>query len=260
MDPPAITDLFLPAPNDLKMEVNGPDLNISFKTVTDATHYKIMLYVNDTLGNTSEKQNNKKYWLTRVDIVEFEEILMSVSETAAVYHLRCEVFSVAGSDTSSPAKVEIDYVKRTKIVGSYAGSFFDDIFGNNFGVKAHSPSIIGIQKLYIRCGDHIDAVETEYIQEGGNAYDPGKHGGDGGNETAIQLEKDEFFNKVEVITDRRVVNQLTFHTTKGSKYGPYGKKPTSRYEKVDIEGKMIALCGRVNSAVSAIGFYCYLLE
>ena len=78
-----------------------------------------------------------------------------------------------------------------------------------------------ISRIFIRHGKFVDAVQVEWEMVNGEKVWSKRAGGSGGRGTMITLKDTEYITKV---TGRsgKYVDQLTFHTSHGRKFGPNG--------------------------------------
>ena len=125
------------------------------------------------------------------------------------------------------------------------------IFGGNGGTKFDD--MLKIVGMNIRHGNQVDSIQVVYKIGDGAPFDGPYHGGHGGSSTSFTLEEDEVLTKVEGSTNGVLLDQITFFTSKGKKYGPYG---TPAREKFSIETKeIVAVFGRAGNLVDGIGFH-----
>jgi hypothetical protein len=125
-------------------------------------------------------------------------------------------------------------------------------FGGNGGSEftdTHDVNSWGrITQISVRHGSEVDAIATTYAN--GQFL---SHGGTGGDLTVITLNDDEFINKVDLRSGARL-DQITFHTSKGVTYGPYGGSGGSPHS-VDFSSNVLQyFFGRSGSRMDAIGF------
>lgn len=129
---------------------------------------------------------------------------------------------------------------NTGFFGGDGGSEFTDTHDVNSWGR--------ITQIAVRHGSEVDALATTYAN--GQYL---SHGGTGGDLTTITLGDDEFITKIDLRTGARV-DQITFHTSKGVTYGPYGGSGGSP-NTVDFNGGVLQyLFGRSGSRMDAIGF------
>lgn len=247
------------APADVKMVVNQTDLDLSWKAVDSTAIYRVSIAVNGTEAYTNDVVSpGPDFWLIRHDIYDFESAVLGMVDEAAVYRMKASITAI-DKDTDQPGPPgdgSLDYVKRTKIIGTDYGDYFDDVF-DAAQVHAHKPAIVGIKALYVYHGGVVDAMQALYKLEGGRTFLGPRHGGRGGTKDTIKLEDGEEITEVHVTTDYKVINQLKFITNAGVEYGPYGKAGDDM-KSAEIQGRVIALNGRSGSSIRAIGFYIYL--
>ena len=140
--------------------------------------------------------------------------------------------------------------KSKEFGGGSGGGRFDDEMNNGF------PPLTGISTLYIWHGDHINAIQAYFWQLGDVLLWGDKHGGDGGEKTAVTFEKgeqiiefhgeyDECISKVHFITQKNG-GRKTF-------YGPFGKPGKTTFA---FFGKVFGFHGHArDNMINKIGFY-----
>lgn len=133
------------------------------------------------------------------------------------------------------------------------GTAFDDV-RNITGA-----TIINIQSISIVSYYQVDSIEVTYLLSNGSLYKAPKHGDvDFSFPEIINLDPDEFVEKIEGKTDGKVIDQLTI-TTRIPKddgrivYGPYGM--TNASHNFAFEGFIIGFHGRSGSIMDQIGVY-----
>jgi len=105
-----------------------------------------------------------------------------------------------------------------------------------------------ITQISVRHGSGVDAIATTYAN--GQFL---SHGGTGGVLSLITLKDDEFIIRVGLRSGTNL-DSITFYTSKGGTYGPYGGSGGTPHN-IDV-GSNVLHCffGRTGSRVDAIGF------
>ena len=127
------------------------------------------------------------------------------------------------------------------------------IFGGDGGTKFNDlQKIVGMN---IRHGNQIDSIQVIYKIGDGNPFDGPHNGGYGGSLTSFTLEEGEVLNKMEGSTNGVVLDQVTFYTSKGKAYGPYGTPGRNKFKFEAME--IVAVFGGAGSynLIDGIGFY-----
>lgn len=119
------------------------------------------------------------------------------------------------------------------------------------------PPASRINRLLIRHGDSLDSIQVEYQLLNGSMQLGKMHGGDGGNLTIINLDKQQIIG-LECKTQYRYVDQLSL-TTKyddGSTavYGPFGRLGSQSYSAY---GNVLGFYGRDGALINGIGIYYF---
>lgn len=150
-------------------------------------------------------------------------------------------------EPAKPAKHSTKPAKKfrmTKMFGGDGGDVFDH--------KNHRR----VKKLTIYSGSrHVDGIELTY--EGNETL---KNGGTGGKPQSIELDSDEYINKIEIrFSD--IVQCLTFTTNAGKTLGPcggsggmMGKSGTELKIKAPSGMKLCGVKGRAGGKLDAIAF------
>ena len=131
-------------------------------------------------------------------------------------------FVVSSQAAAGSSGCSCPYTKTTQYGGSGGNAFSDDL---TMSVK--------ITKISIRHGTYVDAIQTTWQRTSGEEYTGTRHGGGGGTETIINLKSDEYINRIEGRSGR-YIDQLTFYTNKGNKFGPYGGSGGSEFSMTDL--------------------------
>lgn len=104
-------------------------------------------------------------------------------------------------------------LRKLGVVGG-SGSAFDDVPKTEQEIKS-------ITKLVVRSGNIIDQIKIVY---GDHETQP--HGGNGGGESIINLDSEDYLEEVSgyygTWFGAQHILQLTFKTNKGKVFGPYG--------------------------------------
>ena len=108
-----------------------------------------------------------------------------------------------------------------------------------------------ISALYIRHGKYVDAIQVEWEMVDGSRIWSSRAGGAGGRGTRITLKDNEYLTK---ITGRSgvFVDQLTFHTSSGRKFGPHGGTG-GRAFTIGSSGGIKGIYGRKGDLLDKIG-------
>ncbi|MFZ6863077.1 jacalin-like lectin [Undibacterium sp. Ji67W] len=125
-------------------------------------------------------------------------------------------------------------------------------FGGNGGSEftdTHDVNSWGrITQISVRHGSRVDSIATTYAN--GQFL---VHGGTGGDLTVITLNDDEFVNKIDIRSGSEL-DQITFHTSKGVTYGPYGGSGGDP-RTVDFGNDVLQyFFGRSGARIDALGF------
>lgn len=120
------------------------------------------------------------------------------------------VFALSAFSNAVADGCACPYVK-TDQYGGHGGSRFAD----------NLTETVKMTLLSIRHGDYIDAIQTTWSTVDGRRITGERHGGNGGTETVISFLDGEYINRIEGRSGA-YVDQLTFYTNLGNKYGPYG--------------------------------------
>ena len=131
----------------------------------------------------------------------------------------------------------------TKNTGFYGGN------GGTEFTDTHDVDSWGrITQIFVRHGSEVDSIATTFAN--GQYL---VHGGTGGDLSVINLDDDEFITKVDMRSAARL-DQITFYSSFGKKYGPYGGNGGSP-SSVDFQGDVLQyFFGRSGSRMDAIGF------
>jgi hypothetical protein len=148
-----------------------------------------------------------------------------------------EVSKVAHSEN----RCSCPYTKTKQYGGEGGQAFADDL-----------TEVVQIKSITIRHGRYVDSIQTTWLMTSGHTHQGPRHGGDGGTEDKIVLADGEFITS---ITGRAAsyVDQLTFYTNKGNKWGPYGGNGGQPFETGEL--KVGGFFGRCADYVDAIGMF-----
>jgi Jacalin-like lectin domain. len=133
------------------------------------------------------------------------------------------------------------YKRSSEHGGSGGGVFSDDL-----------TETCRLARVIIRHGTYVDAITPVWKMVDGKETPGLRHGGTGGSESSFTLEEGEFIKRV---TGRSgwYIDQLTFYTSKGQQYGPYGGSGGGSF---DIGGLNVGgFFGRSGIYLDAIGFF-----
>jgi len=143
----------------------------------------------------------------------------------------------------APAKTKTKKpIKTSRMYGGEGGGEFDH---TNRG---------RILEITVRSGALVDGISVKY--KNGDYME----GGEGGGVNTFTLQKDEYVNEVE-IREGKTIQSLTFKTSEGNVYGPYGGKGglfNKEGEMVTAKApkgyRLIGFRGRCGKYLDAIGF------
>ena len=136
-------------------------------------------------------------------------------------------------------------VERTPTYGGTGGT----VFGG-----ALPKGAARISKLLVRAGDQINALTASYCDSVGGNLQTLTYGGtetSPGTWNEIALAADEYINEVQGRADK-VVRQLTFKTTKGRTFGPYGPAAGTAFSATGRA--LIGFFGKCGTAIDQLGF------
>ncbi|MCL2178878.1 MAG: jacalin-like lectin domain protein [Proteobacteria bacterium] len=108
-------------------------------------------------------------------------------------------------------------------------------------------------RIHIAFGAHVDSIQFEWL-EGGRILRSIRRGGEGGCQRhSFALEPGEKIIRVEGKSGQ-CVDQLTFTTSKGNQYGPFGGQGGNSFV-LDAPGGVNGFFGHASQLLDAIGFY-----
>ena len=134
------------------------------------------------------------------------------------------------------------FTKTQQFGGNGGNSFSDDL-----------TEVCRLASINIRSGSHVDMIQAVWQIAGGAILSGPSHGGTGGTLSKIELEKGELINRVEVRAGTRV-DQLTFYTTFGRKWGPYGGNGGDLHVLEHLSG-ITGFVGGSGTEIDRIGFW-----
>ena len=127
------------------------------------------------------------------------------------------------------------------------------MFGGTGGTKFDD--MLKIVGMNIRHGNQIDSIQVIYKIGDGAPFNGPYHGGNSGSIASFILDEDDVLTKMEGSTNGEVLDQVTFYTSKGKVYGPFGTpaKETFSFEASEI----VAVFGGEGTynLIDGIGFY-----
>lgn len=158
----------------------------------------------------------------------------------------------AGPAAASPVKLPEDtriVAEQAPVTTSYRrseqeGGTGGDPFADDL------TEVCRLVTVRIRSGSRIDAITAVWRMADGSTRPGRQHGGSGGTEQQFSLDADEYINRIEGRSGAEV-DQLTFFTSKGRRYGPYGGNGGLPFEITG--GPVNGFFGRSGSRVDAIG-------
>jgi hypothetical protein len=133
------------------------------------------------------------------------------------------------------------YVKTQRYGGSGGGAFSDDL-----------TEACQLVQVTVRHGTRVDSIESVWSTPSGATFTGARHGGGGGSPSTFTLEKEEYITRIDGRSGSSV-DQLTFTTNKGNKFGPYGKDGGSPFSIADV--RVFGFFGSSGSSLDAIGFF-----
>ena len=108
-------------------------------------------------------------------------------------------------------------------------------------------------RIHIAFGAHVDSIQFEWL-ENGKILRSIRRGGEGGDcRHSFALAPGEKIIRVEGRSGH-CVDQLTFTTSKGNQYGPFGGHGGSSFV-LDVPGGVNGFFGHTSQLLDAIGFY-----
>ena len=108
-------------------------------------------------------------------------------------------------------------------------------------------------RIHIAFGAHVDSIQFEWL-ENGKILRSLRRGGEGGDcRHSFALAPGEKIIRVEGKSGH-CVDQLTFTTSKGNQYGPFGGQGGNSFV-LDVPGGINGFFGHASHLLDAIGFY-----
>lgn len=128
---------------------------------------------------------------------------------------------------------------------------FDDMPDNYYAPTSR------INLIYINHGDAVDSFKTIYSILGGDILQSDWHGGPGGNQTMIALNKDEALIGVEGSSGGKYISQISFITRRGTdgmvtRHGPFGKVASRAFS---FYGNILGFSGSYGNLLHSISVY-----
>jgi len=133
------------------------------------------------------------------------------------------------------------YTPSQQYGGTGGGEFNDDL-----------TQTTQITQINIWSGSEVDAIQTTWSKQGGGTFTGVKHGGGGGSLKTITLAAGEYITRVDGRSGSRI-DQLTFTTNLGNKYGPYGGDGGSAFSLTNL--KVGGFLGRSGSRLDAFAVF-----
>ncbi len=109
-----------------------------------------------------------------------------------------------------------------------------------------------LTQISIWSGSEVDAIQATWSKPRGGTFTGAKHGGDGGSLSTITLKSDEYITRIDGRAGIRI-DQLTFTTNLGNKYGPYGGGGGSEFSLTNL--KVGGFLGRSASRLDAFAVF-----
>jgi len=133
------------------------------------------------------------------------------------------------------------YGRSTQYGGTGGDAFADDL-----------TEICRLSSVTVRHGSRVDAIQSTWVLPDGSTVTGTQHGGTGGSASSFDLEDGEYINRIE-LRSGSAVDSLTFYTSSGNKYGPYGGSGGSPY--TIVAGPINGFFGRSGSRLDAFGAF-----
>lgn len=122
--------------------------------------------------------------------------------------------------------------------------------------------------MHVRHGDYVDGISLAWIQPDGTFVEGPHHGGGGGTEDSFTLEPGETIQVIRGASGD-LVDSLSFQTSLGRTYGPYGGRggnpfevnfarepnPIDRSPGAAVIHPLTGIFGRSGDLLDAIGFW-----
>lgn len=148
-----------------------------------------------------------------------------------------------------------DTIRPSLTAGGDGGTPFSD----------QPPKGSRISGMLVRHGDYVDGIRLSWVTPDGTRVDGPYHGGQGGVEASFTLEPGETITAIG-IRSGDLVDMLTFYTSLGRTYGPYGGAGGDDSIVPTVEdlwhqdrwgratGEVVGIFGRSGDLLDAIGF------
>lgn len=126
--------------------------------------------------------------------------------------------------------------------------------GNGGGDFADDPGQFArLRKIVIRHGAWIDAIQGVWDVEG-VPIESAQHGGNGGGASTIELAEGEMITRVAGRSGV-YIDTLTFTTSHGRVFGPYGGGGGSPFPDIVAKDGIIGFYGRSGAYLDRVGFF-----
>ncbi len=147
---------------------------------------------------------------------------------------------------------------RSRIQSSDGCHFSAGTFGGGGGGSFNElPDNCGavVQKIVVRAGDRVDAIQVTYRLSSGQDSTGSNRGGTGGAKHTIDIDVDGGERLIGVFgRSGSRVDMLGFVTDKGRIFGPYGGCGGGPFT---VNSCLVrGIFGRSGSAIDSIGFHC----
>jgi jacalin-like lectin domain-containing protein len=143
--------------------------------------------------------------------------------------------------TSEKRVFNMAYAPTPEYGGGGGNTFSDDITQS-----------CRVQQVNIQSGDYVDAIQMEYVTPAGTVITGPLHGGPGGTAVSFELAPNE-----QIVTisgsSGDFVDSLTFTTSLGNVWGPYGGSGGAPFSITGVN--VGGIFGRSGQFLDAIGFY-----
>jgi hypothetical protein len=133
--------------------------------------------------------------------------------------------------------------RRSKQVGGNSGNPFSDDL----------TEICRLAEVTVFHGLQLEAIQCVWDLPDGRLLTGQRHGGKGGNASTVKLKKGEYLNRVELTNNGGSISSLTFYTTLGRKYGPFGPGGGSPHEIAEVP--ITGFFGRCGLGLDSIGVF-----
>ncbi|MFT3766990.1 MAG: jacalin-like lectin [Minicystis sp.] len=134
------------------------------------------------------------------------------------------------------------YIRSQEFGGDGGDPFSDDL-----------TEVCRLVQVNIRYASEIDGIQCEWESPSGARVTGPWHGGHGGDLTHFTLLEGEHITHFEGRVGSRV-DQLTFYTNKGNKFGPYGGTRGSEFSSPS-DLRVTGFFGRAAHRLDAIGAF-----